>query len=177
MDTSCLTALVLVVTSEVLEFIATSRYLRFFNSECSFDSIVELNPECIKQRFMENTEDLELYGFATMIGALAIFAFYVPILQVSWILSDGGKRRVGSLALVLVLALTGGMCELIVSLMLVGIRSVAIGWIGSDTYFNLDDWLGEDSGDMIGWRVLELTLTILNGEIYLIVHMLWKKFY
>lgn len=165
-DTSCLTALLLVIARNVLDVFTTSRTFYFYNnddSQFTFEDLAELNPDYIKLRFEFDTANLELFGFATMVNALATFAFFVPLLQVSWILSDGGKRRVASQALVLVLALAGGMCELIVSLMLLGIRSTAVGWIGSDTFFNLDDWLGEDNGDMIGWRVLEVIYTVLNG--------------
>jgi len=171
MDISCLVALVLVVTSDVLDILATSRTFWFFNndkSRFSLDDLADLDTDYIKIRFNFDLENLELYGFSTIMSALAIFAFFVPILQVAWILSDGGKRRVASMGLILVLALTGGMCKLIVSLMLLGIRSTAIGWIGSDTFFNLDNWLGEagdgdGDGDMLGWKVLEVTYTILNG--------------
>ncbi len=170
MDISCLVALVLVVTSDVLDILATSRTFWFFNNDKSgfnLEDLADLDTDYIKTRFNFDVENLELYGFSTIMSALAIFAFFVPILQVAWILSDGGKRRVASMGLILVLALTGGMCKLIVSLMLLGIRSTAIGWIGSDTLFNLDNWLGEagdGDGDMLGWKVLEVTYTILNGE-------------
>ncbi len=174
MDISCLIALVLTVSSDVLDLIQTSRTFGYFNNDNSgytIDDLANLNTDYIKRRFMFDYENLELYGFTTILGALSIFAFFVPILQVAWILSDGGKRRVASMGLILILALAGGMCELIVSLMLLGIRSTAIGWIGSDTFFNLDNWLGVigddddgSNGDMIGWKVLEVTYTILNGK-------------
>eukprot|EP01083_Nonionella_stella_P001335 3868_1 len=157
MDFSCLLAILLIVVRDIVDAIITAR--QFQSSSFSFADMKSFSPEYIQDRFEIWSNNKSFMDFSLMMNAIALFAFFVPLLQVSWILSDGGKRRISSLAVVCVLVLTGAICELIVSLILLGIHGTET-WIGND--FNLDNWT-DDGDDMIGWRVLELVHTVLRG--------------
>ncbi len=180
LDLSCCVALVLIIARDVFDIVRMSGTSRFWSrgttdvvnndgttAKFSFQDLGDLNPDYIRDRFAFDNEQRGIVDLSIMLNAIATMAFFVPILQVAWILSDGGKRRVASQALVLIMALAGGMCELIVSLMSLGIRSTVIGWFGNSDFFNLENWIEEDSGDMIGWRVLELVYTIMRGKFIL----------
>lgn len=166
LDFSCLLAVVLIVIRDICAAIVSANLFRS-SSDFSFDDYKDLNPQYILGRFRHFNDNKSFYNFSLMMNALATFAFFVPLLQVSWILSDGGKRRISSMAVICVLVLTGAICELIVSLLMLGINGSET-WVGND--FNLYDWTNSttensgNGGDMIGWRVLELVHTVLRGE-------------
>jgi len=166
MEISCLVALVLVVSSNILGAIVTSKtYLRSSSTyEFSFEDWKELDPAYIERQFEYRLSHVGLANFASIIKALSLLGVFVPILQVSWILSNGGKRRVASHAAICVLALAGGLCELFVNLMMIGVRS-AVSWLVTD--FNMDDW--NEEGDGTGWRVLEIVYLTVRGMYVLLL--------
>jgi hypothetical protein len=97
---------------------------------------------------------------AGVIKTLAWFSFMVPILQVAWILSRGGKRKLGCHAFMSSLVIAGTLTEVISRLMLIGSYQ-ATNWIAKD--FNLYNWTDRVNDDMIGWRVLQIAFIIVEG--------------
>mmetsp|Transcript_21330 Transcript_21330/g.31247 ORF Transcript_21330/g.31247 Transcript_21330/m.31247 type:complete len:277 (+) Transcript_21330:176-1006(+) len=87
-----------------------------------------------------------------LLNAAAWFTLCVPVIEVAWILSKGGKRKLGVHTLMGTLAIGGGVAEILSHLMMVGLENVA-GRMSKD--FNLDDWVNFNDGT--GWRVLEMT--------------------
>lgn len=128
----------------------------------SFNSWKELDPEYIQERWAVREESRWLMMTAALFGAVAWFWLMVPIVQSAWVLSRGGKRRVGIHMLMAALAVCGGIVELLARLLTVGMDSVAF-WMARD--FNLSDWNGEGSDDGTGWRVLEMIHTVAKGMI------------
>lgn len=158
MEASCAIALVLVVISNILQAIATSKFLSRRNSgNFSMQSWKQLDPDYIKEHFQTSVSDTGIHSITTITKAIALFFIFVPIIQVSWILSNGGKKRLSTHVAICVLAIAGGMCELVVNLMMIGTNSMTA-WLASS--FNLDDW--DSEGDGQGWRVLELMTMMMR---------------
>ena len=105
---------------------------------------------------------------ARLLGAIAWFSFCVPILNVVWVLSVGGKRRVGLHVVIAALALGGSIAELLARLMMVGVENVGI-WLSKD--WNLDSWANENDG--LGWRTLEISYMLCRGIILWIDAFEW----
>lgn len=88
----------------------------------------------------------------------------VPIIQAAWVLSRGGKRKVGAHMLLAGLAICGCIVELLARLMIVGMTNTMF-WLGRD--FNLGYWSSADNGtneaDGTGWRVLEMIHIVARG--------------
>ena len=167
MESSCLVALLFVITGNILEAITASKtFLRhrdhasFIDHASTMQNWKDLDPDYIKQNFEYRLSFLGLTNVASMMNAVALFAVFIPMLQVSWILTNGGKRRLASHTAICALALAGGLCELIVNLMMIGIHNV-VAWLVSS--FNLDDW--SEEGDGTGWRVLEVVDMTIRGEL------------
>jgi hypothetical protein len=91
-------------------------------------------------------------------NALAWFALAIPVIQLSWILSRGGKRQVSIHATMGFLALGGAIIEMLSKLMLLGAYQTA-NWVSEE--FSINSWSNERDG--IGWKSLEVTLLVIEG--------------
>lgn len=169
MEISCLIALVLVFIADVLEVVTVRKFFSFNKSLSggfTVESWEKLDPDFLREVFANRAKMSTLSGITSIMSALSIFALIIPMIQVSWILSQGGKRHVGLHAAVCVLAMACGFTELITSLMMIGARG-AFSFIVE--MFDLDDWQlqrdnDEDSGgDGTGYRVLEMIDIVVNG--------------
>jgi len=123
------------------------------------------DPIYLEERFDKRSEHRGFDDIVSMLSALSLFALFVPIFQVSWILSRGGKRGIVRHITIFVLAMAGGLCELLSSLMMTGTRSMA-SFLSRN--FELNDWglcnnYESDNGDGLGWRVLELSYMMNRG--------------
>jgi hypothetical protein len=171
MEITCLVALVIVFIADVLEIFTVRRFFAFSRSisgTFTYESWKNLDPEYLKEVFENRVKMSTMAGVTSIMSALSIFALIIPILQVSWILSQGGKRHVGLHVAVCVLALACGFTELITSLMLIGARNAFVFIV---EMFDLDDWQLQRSddesgsgGDGTGYRVLELIDIVVNGK-------------
>ena len=164
MEVSCVIALFFVIFSEILSFIESSNWYRiraYDTGEAdNWLSFLSLDPEYIEKRFTSDAQSsFSLLGFSSVVKAIATFAFFVPMLQVSWILSDGGKRHISALVIICSLVVAGGLSQLLVNLMILGAHNATF-WIVKS--FNLSNW--NSDGDGTGWRVLEIVHIMLQGE-------------
>lgn len=78
-----------------------------------------MHPEYIEQEWARRADSRGISSSARLLGALAWFSFCIPILNVVWILSVGGKRRVSLHVVIAALALGGSIAELLARLMMV----------------------------------------------------------
>jgi len=124
------------------------------------------DPSHIEEFFAKRARSRGLDDGASLARALALFALFVPIFQVCWLSSRGGKRRITNHVTIFVLALAGGLCELLSSLMMTGTRSMAAFLCKR---FEMNNWElsgnddGSGSGTGIGWRVLEISYMMNRG--------------
>ena len=161
-DTSCLLAALCFVISNSLgiAIVVLDQSRSFFN----FEDWKALQPSFLTQEWAHREAMAPLFQTANIFNALAWFFFAIPIVQLAWALSRGGKRSVGVHAAIATFALAGCFSELISRLLVFGSWTCAE-WIA--TSFNLDYWVPEyitqGKADMIGWRALEVTFIITEG--------------
>mmetsp|Transcript_6507 Transcript_6507/g.10857 ORF Transcript_6507/g.10857 Transcript_6507/m.10857 type:complete len:303 (-) Transcript_6507:79-987(-) len=164
-DLSCLLTTILFWTSNLLYIVGFGhKNRRSFN----FSTWTELEPAYIEQEWQRRSEERGISSAASLLGALAWFSLVVPILNVVWILSVGGQRRVGLHVVIAALALGGSISELLARLMMVGVENVGV-WLSQD--WNLDNWASE--GDGLGWRTLEVGYMLSRGVIMWIDAFEW----
>mmetsp|Transcript_16761 Transcript_16761/g.30147 ORF Transcript_16761/g.30147 Transcript_16761/m.30147 type:complete len:384 (+) Transcript_16761:157-1308(+) len=131
----------------------------------SFSAWKDLDPSYIRSRWEARDESRAMMITAALFGAIAWFWLMVPIIQAAWVLSRGGKRKVGAHMLLAGLAICGGIVELLAHLMIVGMTN-SMFWLARD--FNLGYWGsseadGSNEADGTGWRVLEMIHIVARG--------------
>jgi hypothetical protein len=162
-DVSCLLAALcfLISNSLGIAIVVLDRNRSFF----SLEDWKALSPTYLQQEWDHRRSIAPLFQSANIFNAFAWFFLSVPIVQLSWALSRGGKRKIGVHAAIATFALAGCFSELISRLLVFGSWTCA-NWIA--TSFNLDYWLPDDlmqgSTDDIGWRALEVTFIITEGK-------------
>jgi len=126
----------------------------------------DLDPAYTKQRWHRDGQALELAG--GLLVTLAWFVFTIPMIQLAWILSRGGKRRLPLHTIMVLLVIGGSFTELIARLIQLGMMGM-ISWLSRD--FNLSDW--NETSDNIGWRTLELVSTVVFGMLFWVDAFEW----
>lgn len=165
MDLSCIVATILFFVGNLFLIIvgvldAQSR------TENSSVYEMNLNPDFIKLRWEFRRNWIGVTMSSSLINALAWLIFTIPILQLAWILSLGGRRNVWMHAAIVILCLGASFTEFISLLFQVGVSNVGE-WISKD--INLERWIIDTTNgsantvDNIGWRVLELSYTVFTG--------------
>ena len=165
-DFSCLLTTVLFWLSNLLYMITDFGHKN--SHSFNFSTWKDLEPAYIEQEWQRRGEERGISSAARLLGAVAWFSLVVPILNVVWILSVGGKRRVGLHVVIAALALAGSISELLARLMMVGVENVGV-WLSRD--WNLDSWASE--GDGMGWRTLEVGYMLSRGVILWIDAFEW----
>jgi len=155
-DTGCLFALLILFVSNILDIIER-RHFRFSGGS----SWRELDPDFIKNNFERRSSWHYFSDISSLFSAIGLFSLLLPIFQVSWILSRGGKRKIVLHITLFVIALAGGICELVSNLLMTGVRGAA----SFLTNFEMSDWglNGDGNGDGVGWRALEISYIMTRG--------------
>jgi len=159
MDLPCVLTVIFRITADVLRIARIWKQGGMTDASYSYDYMKELNPIYIQGRFQDSAESQNhLTMWAALFSALSWFFLCIPILQITWFLSGGGKKRVASHAVIAILVVIGSFTELISFLMITGANSVMY-WMASD--FDLS--FGGSDADGTGWRVLEMISLCVNG--------------
>lgn len=163
-DWSCLLSALCFLVSNALGIAVV--VLDMNRSHFDFESWKALEPKFLKQEWDHRRSIAPLFQTANIFNAFAWFLLSVPIIQLAWALSKGGRRKVGVHAAIATFALAGCFSELISRLLVFGSWTSA-NWISST--FNLDFWLPDGltqgEADNIGWRSLEVTFIITEGKL------------
>jgi hypothetical protein len=170
MDTSCVVAVILAFVANVLRIANMVKWQRrLIDGSYKFSEtlLIDLDPAYIEELFEKGNFNTTLRNAAAIFRAVAIFAMFIPILQVSWILSERGTKNISLHATTFFLSVAGGMCVLVVNLISVGTHTALAQIVYA---FNLDNWNLEvtekdnsTNGDAVGWRVLELIRMVVDG--------------
>lgn len=115
----------------------------------------ELDVDYLKEEWAFRNESKALETVAGLLGAFTWFILCMPIIEASWFLSRGGKKRTAPHIFVVIFAVGSSFTELMSRLMFVGTANTAE-WITSS--FDLDSWNG-------AWQSFELTFMLLRGAI------------
>jgi len=129
----------------------------------------ELDVAYIKKSWQTDAHGLEVIG--GLLVATAWFVFTIPMIQLAWVLSRGGKRNVPLHTMMVLLVIAGSFTELIARLLQMGMWGI-LGWVSKD--FNISDWIESSdntgSSDNIGWKTLELISTVIRGKSHVMSH-------
>jgi len=158
MDVTCALAAAFFFASNLLSMVYEIRFRN--RSHFDYASMTDFDPDYVQKEWEFRSDHR---GTAILVGglnAMAWLIFSIPVLQLSWILSKGGRRKIGVHITMAVLVLAGSFSEFMAWLFTVGTVTVSE-WISRS--FNLDNWLGGDESDMIGWRALELSHLVIRG--------------
>lgn len=170
-DVVCILTAICFFLSHILNIILrAAEFQGAKNGDYDYYNFLQLDTQYLQQQWERRLQHQGLRTFSNLFGALAWFLFCLPTLQVSWILSRGGKRRL-SLHVTLTLMVVGGsLTELISRLMSVGMNNITL-YLASD--FNLNNWVDDTSNDGIGWKTLEVTSMLANGMMLWIDALEW----
>eukprot|EP00543_Licmophora_paradoxa_P001207 CAMPEP_0202449714 /NCGR_PEP_ID=MMETSP1360-20130828/8431_1 /ASSEMBLY_ACC=CAM_ASM_000848 /TAXON_ID=515479 /ORGANISM="Licmophora paradoxa, Strain CCMP2313" /LENGTH=316 /DNA_ID=CAMNT_0049067741 /DNA_START=38 /DNA_END=988 /DNA_ORIENTATION=- len=162
-DCICLMSALCFLLSNILGVVVVAKELRrpFFD----FDLLKDLEPTYLIKEWAHRSSNRPLVQAASVFNAFAWFFFVIPITQLAWALSRGGKRRVGLHTAIAGFALGGALAEFMSRLLVFG-SGTASEYIHRQ--FDLANWIPSSiatSGepDLIGWRALELVVILTDG--------------
>eukprot|EP00527_Entomoneis_sp_CCMP2396_P006374 CAMPEP_0198154484 /NCGR_PEP_ID=MMETSP1443-20131203/68621_1 /TAXON_ID=186043 /ORGANISM="Entomoneis sp., Strain CCMP2396" /LENGTH=359 /DNA_ID=CAMNT_0043821163 /DNA_START=108 /DNA_END=1188 /DNA_ORIENTATION=- len=154
---SCVLAALFSVLSDILMFGAFSIHRNKSNAHNDWELFKQLDPTYIQEDWEVRREMFPLEVSAGIFNAVSWVILCIPLLQVTWHLSNNGSHLVGLHSGIVVLALTGVNAEFISHVLFIGSFST-MEWLTSD--FNLSVWMDdtstEEDPDNIGWRSLEV---------------------
>ena len=142
----------------------------FQRSHFDYDLYTNLDPGYIQVEWGFRILNRPQYMSAGIINTFAWFFLMFPIVQLSWILSQGGTKWISLHIAISVLVLTGSLTEWISHVLYIG-ASMTSELLA--TQFNLDSWITPTSEDQIGWRTLEITHIVTYGFISSIGAIEW----
>mmetsp|Transcript_9866 Transcript_9866/g.11248 ORF Transcript_9866/g.11248 Transcript_9866/m.11248 type:complete len:293 (-) Transcript_9866:29-907(-) len=130
----------------------------------SFDGRMEqkLDVGYIRNRWDHRRSVAPLQQTAHFFNMCGWLFMLIPLLQLSWALSRGGKRKVGIHTAIAAFAVFGCISEVLARLLSFGIWGAAK-WIAES--FNLSVWMdgSNNNFDGIGWKSLEINFFIMDG--------------
>jgi len=136
----------------------------------NYESYVDLDPGYIQLEWGFRVLNRGIYMAAGVLNTFAWFFFMFPIVQLCWILSQGGTKWISLHVAIAILVLTGSLTEWISHVLHIG-ASMTSQLLAQQ--FNLDNWIDESSEDEIGWRTLEVTQIVTFGLISIIGAIEW----
>ncbi len=170
MNFLCLLSAICFFVGNVLTIVYYAIDYRHANLTESFDDYVDLDPQYLMTRWSFRSESFPMYIAAGVINTLAWFLFMFPVVQLSWILSQGGTKWISLHVAMAIFVLTGSLTEWIASFLYIGSSMTAQLLVDN---FNLDNWITANSGDMIGWRTLEVTHVVSFGLVSIVGAIEW----
>jgi len=142
----------------------------YHRSHFNYDLYVGLDPGYIQVEWGFRATNRNMYMAAGIINTIAWFFLMFPIVQISWVLSQGGTRWISLHVSIAILVLTGSLTEWISHVLYIG-SSLTSGLLAEQ--FNLKDWITSTSEDEIGWRTLEVTHIVTFGLVSIIGAIEW----
>lgn len=138
----------------------------------NYTEYINLDPSYIQEEWAFRNDARPIYISAGVINTFAWFFFMFPIVQLSWILSQGGTKWISVHVSIAILVLTGSLTEWISHVLYIG-SSMTSELLTSN--FNLNNWITTDTSnpDEIGWRTLEVTHIVTFGLVSIIGAIEW----
>lgn len=159
-DSKCVASSYCFVTSGILSVVHRQMMQSYRAANgLTFSDLLDLTPASIELAWTRRDELRGIEMSAALIGSLAWFLLAVPVAQTAWVLSRGGRRKVGAHVMLASVATAGALIEFLALLLSMGMNNISI-WMSRR--FNLSDWT-EAGGDGTGWRVLEMISLVTDG--------------
>merc|ERR1719491_1414600 len=166
-DSTCLVVLLMFLVGNIIKFLS---WLTFdaTNKDFSYRSWTSLDPDYLKQSFESKSSRFIFDDVVSLLSSISFVALFVPIFQVSWMLSHGGNHRTINHLFIFLLCVSGGLSELMASLMMTGLRHTlhwssksVVDWGLRQGDTSYDDEIHTDDG--VGWRSLEIVYMMNIG--------------
>jgi len=147
-------------------------YQEYQRPHFNYNEYVELDPTYIQKEWQFRNDSRPLYISAGVINTFAWFFLMFPIVQLAWILSQGGTKWISVHVSITILVLTGSLTEWISHVLYIGSSMTSALLTGE---FNLNNWVTTDTSnpDEIGWRTIEVTHIVTFGLVSLIGAIEW----
>eukprot|EP00546_Thalassionema_frauenfeldii_P004101 CAMPEP_0178925362 /NCGR_PEP_ID=MMETSP0786-20121207/17869_1 /TAXON_ID=186022 /ORGANISM="Thalassionema frauenfeldii, Strain CCMP 1798" /LENGTH=167 /DNA_ID=CAMNT_0020600233 /DNA_START=89 /DNA_END=589 /DNA_ORIENTATION=+ len=155
-NNACVLSAVCFIASNILgiAFVAKDMYGGDFN-ETRWQS---LDSSYLTKLWEFRRAAAPFFQASSILNAFAWLFLLVPIFQLSFILSRGGKRKIGIHTTIAVFAIVACFTEVISRVLFFG----AWGSVdGISSSFNLNDWVS--TGDQMGWKSMEISWLITQG--------------
>lgn len=170
MNFLCLLSALCFFVGNVITIVYYAVDYRHANLNENFDDYLDLDPGYVKSRWGFRGDAFPMYISAGVINTLAWFLFMFPVVQLSWILSQGGTKWISLHVAMGIFVLTGSLTEWIASFLYIGSSMTAQLLVNN---FNLENWISENSADNIGWRTLEVTHIVSFGLVSIVGAIEW----
>lgn len=119
-----------------------------------------LDPNYLIELWDYRSSVMPLFQAASLFDAFGWLFMTVPIIQLAWALSYGGKRLTAMHTAIAAFAIIACFTEVTSRLLFLG------SWGSAHeiyTSFNLENWVGSTSQDLAGWRSLEVNWMVVEG--------------
>mmetsp|Transcript_7865 Transcript_7865/g.8056 ORF Transcript_7865/g.8056 Transcript_7865/m.8056 type:complete len:281 (-) Transcript_7865:446-1288(-) len=158
-DLTCLNAALLFFIANVVRLIQNLVELKHYlnKEEFSWEKWKALDVNYLQSTWQIRVNEADLSFIGDMLNVLAWLSFSIPILQIGWILSKGGKRYIQIHSLMVGLVIVGTSVEIVANLMKRG-QVDALQFLSG---LNINNWTGSNDGT--GWRVLEMLHIVTDG--------------
>lgn len=160
-DFTCMLASLFVFTGNLL--LALWAGIERSRPTFNWDEYRKLDPDFLQEHWQDRRDLTGLHMAGSFIIAVSWVLLVIPLLQVAFVLSNGGRRMLWVHCMIAVLAVSAATTEFVARLMHVGSWNTG-NWISSDFY--LEDWGGDvATPNGIGWKSLEITYQLTQGMI------------
>ena len=170
---SCVIAAICGIFADALQFLILLAYSNRSNLQDDFSLYKDLDVALIKEDWDVRMDFRALENIAGLFNAISWVILSIPIIQLTYALSMGGKHMLGLHVAIGALTIAGTTTEFFSHVMFVGAMTT-MEWIADD--FNLDYWIntiGSSQADGIGWRSLEVTFISIRGCLMWVNAMEW----
>mmetsp|Transcript_18911 Transcript_18911/g.38923 ORF Transcript_18911/g.38923 Transcript_18911/m.38923 type:complete len:278 (+) Transcript_18911:76-909(+) len=138
----------------------------------NYNEYIDLDPAYIQEEWAFRNSVRPMYTSAGVINTFAWFFLMFPLVQLAWILSQGGTKWISVNVSIAILVVTGSLTEWISHVLYIG-SSMTSALLTEE--FNLNNWIttDENNPDELGWRTLEVTHIVTFGLVSIIGAIEW----
>lgn len=176
-EISCVLAAVFLMTGNILKIVFYANVFRDNHGTFDWETYTTLDPDFIAAQWETRISRHNLFLAAGFMNTLGWLFLTYPIMQMAFILSKQGSRCIRLNIVIGLLALAGGITELISNFVWLGITYMSeymVYLYGVNP--NEGDWLSRPDitdSDGYGWRVLEMTHIVCRGFIIYVDSFEW----
>lgn len=176
-EVSCLVAAVTLLTGNILKVVYYGNLFKENHGKFDWETYSTLDPDFIANEWDSRISRHTLFLTAGFMNTLGWLFLAYPIMQLAWILSKRGTRALVLNIFIGLLALAGGITELIANFIWLGISYMSEFMVHSFSVNpNKGDWVPRpdvSTEDGYGWRVLEMTHITARGFVLYVDSFEW----
>jgi len=170
---ACLISALCFLIANAMNIAMDVKNARFFmGNDDIYSKMISLDETFVRKSWAHRSDVFLLERLGSVFNLFGWLFFVVPVQQLAWGLSLGGKRLVGNHVSMVVFALVGCFTEILSRLLSIGSWGT-MNWISKN--FTLTNWTnnGGYDDDDVGWKTLEILYRIMHGLIFYIDAFEW----